>query len=131
MNFDDIIVPSFTGAIGAFVSWLIGRKKENVEVQGSEITNTQEAIKIWREMAEDMSMKVKDLSDKVDALTKEVHNLRSENAELKTKLGLDEINQNKPKNNVQLKLVEIIEIIFNKSFLSTYSTDSTNHFEPF
>jgi len=89
MNFDDIIVPSLTGAIGAFVSWLIGRKKENVEVQGNEITNTQEAIKIWREMAEDMSNKVKELSDKVDALTTEVQNLRGENAELKHKLGLD------------------------------------------
>jgi predicted RNase H-like nuclease (RuvC/YqgF family) len=89
MNLDDIILPSLTGAIGAFVSWLIGRKKENVEVQGSEITNTQEAIKIWREMAEEMSNKVKELSDKVDALTTEVQNLRGENAELKHKLGLD------------------------------------------
>jgi len=89
MNLDDIIVPSITGAIGAFVTWLAGRKKENVEVQGSEITNTQEAIKIWREMAQEMSDKVKELSDKVDALTQEVHNLRSENSDLKQKLGLD------------------------------------------
>jgi predicted RNase H-like nuclease (RuvC/YqgF family) len=97
MNFDDIIVPSITGAIGAFVTWLAGRKKENVEVQGSEITNTQEAIKIWREMAQEMSDKVKDLSDKVDALTQEVHSLRSENADLKLKLGLDESKPNRSK----------------------------------
>ena len=89
MNFDDIIVPSITGGIASFITWLIGRKKENVEVQGSEITNTQEAIKIWREMAEDMSNKVKELSDKVEALTQEVHSLRSENNDLKNKLGLD------------------------------------------
>ncbi len=89
MNLDDILVPSITGAIASFVTWLIGRKKENVEVQGSEITNTQEAIKIWREMAEDMSNKVKELSDKVDALTQEVHSLRSENSDLKLKIGLD------------------------------------------
>ncbi len=88
-NLSDIIVPSLTAFFGAFVTWLFGRKKENVEVQGSEITNTQEAIKIWREMAEDMSNKVKELSDKVDALTQEVHNLRSENSDLKLKLGLD------------------------------------------
>lgn len=89
MNWDDIILPSITGAIGAFVSWLVGRKKENVEVQGSEITNTQEAIKIWREMAQEMSDKVKDLGEKVDALTQEVHSLRTENSDLKHKLGLD------------------------------------------
>jgi predicted RNase H-like nuclease (RuvC/YqgF family) len=97
MNFDDIIVPSITGAIGAFVTWLAGRKKENVEVQGSEITNTQEAIKIWREMAQEMSDKVKELSDKVDALTQEVHSLRSENSDLKQKLGLDESKPNRSK----------------------------------
>ncbi len=97
MNLDDIIVPSITGAIGAFISWLVGRKKENVEVQGSEITNTQEAIKIWREMAQEMSDKVKELSDKVDALTQEVHSWRSENSDLKQKLGLDESKPNRSK----------------------------------
>lgn len=88
-NLSDIIVPSLTAFFGAFVTWLFGRKKENVEVQGTEITNTQEAIKIWREMAQDMSDKVKELSDKVDALTQEVHSLRTENSDLKHKLGLD------------------------------------------
>jgi predicted RNase H-like nuclease (RuvC/YqgF family) len=105
MNFDDIIIPSITGAIGAFVTWLAGRKKENVEVQGSEITNTQEAIKIWREMAQEMSDKVKELSDKVDALTQEVHGLRTENSDLKHKLGLDENIQSKPKRNRPNKAV--------------------------
>lgn len=95
MNLDDIVVPSITGAIGAFITWIFGRKKENVEVQGSEITNTQEAIKIWREMAQEMSDKVKELSDKVDALTQEVHSLRTENSDLKHKLGLDENHKGK------------------------------------
>lgn len=97
MNLDDIIVPSATGAIASFITWLIGRKKETVEVQGSEINNTQEAIKIWREMAQEMSDKVKELSDKVDTLTQEVHALRSENSELKSKLGLDESKSSKSK----------------------------------
>jgi peptidoglycan hydrolase CwlO-like protein len=93
MNWDDIILPSITGAFGAFVSWLAGRKKENAELQGSELTNTQEAIKIWREMAQEMSDKVKELSDKVDALTQEVHSLKTENSELKNKIG---VNGNEP-----------------------------------
>lgn len=88
-NLSDVIVPSLTAFFAALITWLFGRKKENVEVQGTEITNTQEAIKIWREMAQDMSDKVKELSDKVDTLTLEVHNLRNENADLKQKLGLD------------------------------------------
>ena len=88
-NLSDVVVPSLTAFFAALITWLFGRKKENVEVQGTEITNTQEAIKIWREMAQEMSDKVKELSEKVDALTQEVHNLRSENADLKNKLGLD------------------------------------------
>lgn len=90
-NIDNIINPFnaiWTMVVGV-VAFFTGRKKEKVEVQGSEITNTQEAIKIWREMAQEMSDKVKELSDKVDALTQEVQSLRTENSDLKHKLGLD------------------------------------------
>lgn len=91
MNFDDIIVPSITGAIGAFITWIFGRKKENVEVQGSAIDNVDKAVKLWQDTAEKMSQRVDELSEKVDALTQEVHSLRTENADLKHKLGLDVI----------------------------------------
>lgn len=89
MNLDDIIVPSITGAIGAFITWLVGRKKENVEVQGNAIDNVDKAVKLWQDTAEKMSQRVDELSAKVDALTQEVHSLRTENADLKLKLGLD------------------------------------------
>jgi archaellum component FlaC len=88
MNYDDIIVPSVTGALGAFVSWLVGKKKENVEIQTSEISNVQEAIKIWKEMAQELKEEVAELKEKVETLTTEVHTLRSENISLRSKLGL-------------------------------------------
>jgi predicted RNase H-like nuclease (RuvC/YqgF family) len=94
-NWDEVIIPAITGFFGALVTWLFGRKKEGVEVQGTEITNVQEAIKIWREMATDLKAEVADLKDKVDTLTTEIHNLRSENIELRAKL--DEGQPNKPK----------------------------------
>jgi predicted RNase H-like nuclease (RuvC/YqgF family) len=97
MNLDDILAPILSAFGGSAVTWWFGRSKEKNEIQTGELGNTETAIKIWREMAQEMSDKVKELSDKVDALTTEVHNLRSENADLKSKLGLDEINQNKPK----------------------------------
>lgn len=83
MNFDDILVPGVTGLITGFTGWFFGRKKENVEIQGSEIQNTQEAVKIWREMAQELSDKVKVLSDRIDVLTEEVHQLKLENNNLK------------------------------------------------
>jgi hypothetical protein len=95
MIYDDIFVPSITGAITAFLGWIVGKRKENLDVNASEIANTKEIIAMWKVTAEDMSAKVKELSDKVDALTTEVQNLRGENAELKLKLGLDESQPNK------------------------------------
>jgi predicted RNase H-like nuclease (RuvC/YqgF family) len=95
IDFENVILPAIVSSISGIFGWVIGRKRESVEVQGSEITNTQEAIKIWREMAQEMSDKVKELSDKVDALTQEVHSLRTENTDLKHKLGLDENHKSK------------------------------------
>lgn len=88
MNYDEIIIPSATGALGAFVSWIFGRKKENVEVQASEINNVQEAIKIWKDMAQELKEEVAELKEKVEQLTSEVHTLRAENISLRSKLGI-------------------------------------------
>jgi peptidoglycan hydrolase CwlO-like protein len=87
-----------TALIASLATYFSTRKKENVDIQGGELSNTQEAVKIWRELAQDMSDKVKELSDKIDILTAEVHSLKSENSTLKSKLNLlDENNQVKPK----------------------------------
>lgn len=94
-DWNELIIPSITGVFGSLVTWLFGRKKEKLEVESSEITNVQEAIKIWREMATDLKAEVADLKDKVESLTTEIHNLRSENVELRAKL--DESQPNKPK----------------------------------
>ena len=105
MNLEDILVPSITGAFTAFIGWLVGKRKENVDINSSEIANTKEIIDMWKVTAQEMSDKVKELSDKVDTLTIEVHKLRSENAELKIKLGIDESKPNKPK---RIKSIEPI-----------------------
>lgn len=87
-----------TATIASLATYFSTRKKENVDIQGGELSNTQEAVKIWRELAQDMSDKVKELSDKIDILTAEVHSLKSENSALKSKLNvIDENNQIKPK----------------------------------
>ena len=87
-----------TALIASLATYFSTRKKENVDIQGGELSNTEAAIKIWREMAQDMTDKVKELSEKIDHLTAEVHSLKSENSTLKSKLNiLDENNQVKPK----------------------------------
>jgi len=98
MEINDILGQSVTGAIAAFIGWLVGRRKEQAEITTTELDQTTKAIEIWRQMAQEMSDKVKELSDKIDILTAEVHSLKSENSNLKTKLGIiDESNESKPK----------------------------------
>lgn len=87
-----------TALVASLATYFSTRKKENIEIQGGELSNTNEAIKIWRELAQDMTDKVKELSEKIDHLTAEVHSLKSENSTLKSKLNLiDENNEVKPK----------------------------------
>jgi peptidoglycan hydrolase CwlO-like protein len=87
-----------TALVASLATYFSTRKKENIEIQGGELSNTNEAIKIWRELAQDMTDKVKELSEKIDHLTAEVHSLKSENSSLKSKLNLlDENNEVKPK----------------------------------
>lgn len=87
-----------TASIASLATYFSTRQKEKVDIQGGELSNTESAIKIWREMAQEMSDKVKELSDKIDHLTAEVHSLKSENSSLKSKLNLlDENNEVKPK----------------------------------
>lgn len=87
-----------TALIASLATYFSTRKKENVDIQGGELSNTEAAIKIWREMAQDMTDKVKELSEKIDHLTAEVHSLKSENSTLKSKLNIiDENNEIKPK----------------------------------
>ena len=95
-----------TALVASLATYFSTRKKENVDIQGGELSNTQEAVKIWRELAQDMSDNVKELSDKIDILTAEVHSLKSENSALKSKLNiLDENNQVKPKRTRANKVV--------------------------
>lgn len=95
-NINEVIIPSLTAFFASVITWIFGRKKAQVEVEAGEITNVQEAIKIWREMANDMKQEVAELKIKVETLTTEIHNLRTENIELRSKLDEDKPKRTRP-----------------------------------
>jgi regulator of replication initiation timing len=90
MNFDfeNVIFPTIISGITGVFGWLVGRKRENVEVDSNEIANTKEIIEMWKVTAKEMKEEVAELKVKIEALTTEVHTLRAENVELRTKLGI-------------------------------------------
>lgn len=92
----DLILPSLFSAIAGIFGWLVGKRKENVEVDSNEIANTKEIIEMWKVTAKEMKEEVAELKEKIESLTTEVHKLRAENVDLRTKLGLtNEDNQSK------------------------------------
>lgn len=97
---DDIVNP-FTvlwSAIIGVVGFFTGRKKEKVEVKGSELDNVDKAVKIWQDLAETMTNKVEKLTEQVELLSKENQELRLTISRLENKLDqFDENNKNKPK----------------------------------
>ena len=90
MNFDfeNVIFPTIISAFTGLFGWLMGKKREDVEVDSNEIANTKEIIEMWKVTAKEMKEEVAELKVKIEALTTEVHTLRAENVELRTKLGI-------------------------------------------
>lgn len=94
MDFDSIATQGITGAISGGLGWWFGRRKENVDIKSSELDNTSKAVEIWQNLAEKLSAKVDELSEKVDKLTIENQQLRGTILDLESRIG---ITQSKPK----------------------------------
>lgn len=90
------------GAVSTLISGLVGgtlisnfitlraqKKKANAEAKGSELSNVETAIKIWREMAENLSdelkeqqLKTMEMKNELEKLTKEVNRLTCINSRI-------------------------------------------------
>ena len=99
MNFDfeNVIFPTIISGITGIFGWLVGKKREDVEVDSNEIANTKEIIEMWKITAKEMKEEVAELKQKIEDLTKEVHTLRLENVELRAKLVLTDNESNQDK----------------------------------
>ena len=77
---------------GGFFGWFFTRKKSNAEAKGSELENVEQAIKIWRETAMELSKRVDELSKEVEELRNDLITVHRENKQLKDylyKRGID------------------------------------------
>ncbi|WP_343530838.1 hypothetical protein [Pedobacter sp.] len=82
--------------IGAFVGWFFQRKKQQAEVRGSEIENAEKGLQYYRQMVDDLGsrltqaimelnttkMVIKELEEKIEALTEELRKYKQLNGKL-------------------------------------------------
>jgi peptidoglycan hydrolase CwlO-like protein len=89
-----IIITAMGGIITAIITYYLGKKKQTVEIQNTELDNVDKAVKIWRQLAQDMqrdmenwkSLAIK-LQGELDELKNEVHKLQEENGRLTIELN--------------------------------------------
>lgn len=59
-----IVTPIASGIAG----WLVGRRKMRAEASGSEIENIERGLKIYRDIVEDLSRKIKEMESRLAEL---------------------------------------------------------------
>ena len=86
-----------TAFVGAFVAWFFARKKQQTELQANELDNVDKAVRIYREMIENLGAQlktaiaeldeakriIKELEQKVEALTNELTKYKQLNGKAK------------------------------------------------
>lgn len=80
-----------TGA-GAFFGWFFGRRKQKADARQSELENVEKAISIWKNLAEEMEVRMKSLQAEVDELRKNQVRIEHENEQLK--IEIEELRKN-------------------------------------
>lgn len=91
--FPEIITWFVSSVLTGVSTWFFSRKKQAKEVEALELDLVERAVKIWREMSEELKKRVDDLAGTVEklqdengALRGEVKTLRKENTTLSTKV---------------------------------------------
>ncbi|GIJ93361.1 hypothetical protein CAPN002_05790 [Capnocytophaga stomatis] len=93
----EFLLPVLTSFAGAFVGWFFGKAKEKAELQTSELDNVDKAVKIYREMIEDLgekyakaisdleaaNLRIKELERSVDNLVDELKKYKQLNGKAK------------------------------------------------
>jgi len=83
METREAIIGIVSSSITAFISWIVGKRKENADISTIQLENSQRVIDMVTQMNEKLEAKVDQLSKKVDELTVEIESLREENHNLK------------------------------------------------
>lgn len=72
-----------TTLIVSVVTYLMGSRKRDVDIENTKLDNLEKSLKIYQTMINDMSTKIVELTDKIDLLEGHIEKLMEENKKLK------------------------------------------------
>ena len=71
----------------SLVTYFMGKKKQEAETDSTTLENLDKSLLIYQKMINDMSIKIDELTKKIDDLETTVEKLMKENKQLKSKLN--------------------------------------------
>lgn len=74
------------GIVLAIVTYLLGKKKQKVDTQKTELDSVEQAVTIWRQLAQDMTREMENWKNIAIKLQDEVAELRTELEQLHAQL---------------------------------------------
>ena len=83
---EQIIITIVTGVIG----YIVGYKKNQADIEGSQLDNLEKSIRIYQVVIDDLSKKIEDLTLHVVRLEATIDSLKQENKRLKNKKVIEE-----------------------------------------
>lgn len=83
MEYIGIIITGFVGLITSIVTWFLGKRKYNSEVDNTLIQNMQQSLEFYKSISDDYKVR---LASEIKSHNQEVAELRAENSELKKEL---------------------------------------------
>jgi chromosome segregation ATPase len=81
-----IIEALVTAFAGGFTGWVFARKKMKAEAQKSELDTIEQAVTIWRNLAEELETKLEAYRVEIEKLRSDIEKLRNGNRELQEEL---------------------------------------------
>jgi peptidoglycan hydrolase CwlO-like protein len=84
-NIWNLLIPTLTALISSSLTYFFTRRKNNAEAQSKELQNVEKALKVYREMVDDLAKRVEMQSEIISHQQSEIQQLRTEIAALKIK----------------------------------------------
>ena len=77
----EILIILATAGGGGLFGWFFTRKKQEVEVIGTEIDNDVKVIELWKGWSEHLKEEINIMHNRIEKLTKRIEELENENKE--------------------------------------------------